>query len=123
MRIRELLETKHFKDSDFVKSSEHGRELDYDLVEDLCHFMNQDDDAYRRHVYPSISRCLDRNQHKRSISASIFRPAVVNSYEMYLKKFPIRELPRVLDEQTIDTVCKKMREDFKLHMADGKYKD
>ena len=45
MRIRELLENKFFKDLDFVKSTEKGRELDFDLIEDLTHFMNYDDDA------------------------------------------------------------------------------
>jgi hypothetical protein len=123
MRIRELLENKFFKDLDFVKSTETGRELDYDLVEDLTHFMNHDDDVYRRHVYPSIANCLDRANSKRSINPDIFKPAVVSSYKLYVKKFPIRELPESLDEKTVNSICKKMQEDFKQHLADGKYKD
>jgi len=123
MRIRELLENKFFKDLDFVKSTEKGRELDFDLVEDLTHFMNYDDDVYRRHVYPSIANCLDRSNSKRSINPDIFKPAVESSYNAYVKKFPIRELPKSLDEKTINSICKKMQEDFKQHLADGKYKD
>lgn len=123
MRIRELLENKFFKDLDFVKSTENGRELDFDLVEDLTHFMNHDDDVYRRHVYPSIANCLDRANSKRSINPEIFKPAVVSSYKLYVKKFPIRELPESLDDKTVTSVCKKMQEDFKQHLADGKYKD
>ena len=123
MRIRELLENKFFKDLDFVKSTEKGRELDFDLIEDLTHFMNYDDDVYRRHVYPSIANCLDRSNSNRSINPSIFKPAVESSYKLYVKKFPIRELPKSLDEKTINSVCKKMQEDFKQHLADGKYKD
>lgn len=123
MRIRELLENKFFKDLDFVKSTENGREIDFDLVEDLTHFMNHDDDVYRRHVYPSIANCLDRANSKRSINPEIFKPAVVSSYKLYVKKFPIRELPESLDEKTVTNICKKMQEDFKQHLADGKYKD
>jgi hypothetical protein len=123
MRIRELLENKFFKDLDFVKSTEKGRELDFDLVEDLVHFMNHDDDVYRRHVYPSIANCLDRANSKRSINSDVFKPAVESSYKLYVKKFPIRELPESLDDKTVNNICKKMQEDFKQHLADGKYKD
>ena len=123
MRIRELLENKYFKDLDFVKSTEKGREIDFDLVEDLTHFMNHDDDVYRRHVYPSIAKCVDSANHKRPINPDIFKPAVVSSYKLYVKKFPIRELPESLDDKTVNNICKKMQEDFKKHLADGKYKD
>ena len=58
MRINELLEAKKFDDSDFVKDTEGNREIDYDLTEDLVFFMNNDDEVYRRHLYPSISKCL-----------------------------------------------------------------
>jgi len=60
MRINELLEGKIFNDLDFVSHKQDGkREINYDLAEDLVHFMNQDDHVYRRIVHPTISKFID----------------------------------------------------------------
>jgi hypothetical protein len=42
---------------------------------------------------------------------------------MYVKKFPIRELPNELDEETTKQICDKMHEDVIQQISDGKYKD
>jgi hypothetical protein len=123
MRIRELLENRHFKDLDFVNSTENGREINFDLIQDLIEFMNTNDNVYRRHVYPSIARCIDISEQNRSFKSSVFKPAVEKSYEAYLQQFPIRELPQSLDEETCVKICKKMKEEVSKHIADGKYKD
>lgn len=123
MRIRELLENRHFKDLDFVSPTENGREINFDLIEDLMHFMNTDDNVYRRHVFPSIAKCVDRSKQNRAFNSSVFKPAVEKSYEAYVKQYPIRELPESLDEETCVNVCKKMKEEVSKHIADGKYKD
>jgi len=123
MRINELLENKHFKEDDFVQKSGEGRELNFDLAEDLIHFMNQDDDVYRRHTYPAIANCMDKLESKRDPSINIFKPAVENSYKLYVKKFPIRELPDSLDEEMCKQICEKIHEDVIQHINDGKYKE
>lgn len=123
MRIRELLENKAFKDSDFVTPIEGGRELNYDLAEDLVHFMNNDDQVYRRIVYPKVAICLDSVERKKKVKPSVFRSAVEESYREYVKKFPIRELPDFIDEDVCEQVCDKMYEELRQHIKDGKYKD
>lgn len=123
MRINELLEGKKIDDLNYVKISGDKREIDYDLVEDLAFFMNNDDNVYRKHVYPSVSKCLSHVKLKVPFSHNLFKPAVENSYKLYIQKFPIRELPDMLDEKTCEQVCKKMHEDLRDHIKDGKYKD
>ena len=123
MRINELLENKHFKEDDFVQKTGEGRELNFDLAEDLIHFMNQDDDVYRRHTYPAIANCVDKLESKRDPSIGIFKPAVENSYKIYVKKFPIRELPDNLDEELCKQICEKIHEEVVQHINDGKYKE
>ena len=123
MRIRELLESKYFNDAEFVTPTEGGRELNFDLAEDLIYFMNHDDDVYRRHVFPSIARCLDNVNENRPIKPGMFRPAVEQSYKIYAKKYPIRELPDSLDEQVCKDICTKIHDEFKKHVEEGKYKD
>ena len=122
MRIGELLEGKFFKDEDFVTKSEKGREINYDLIEDLIHFMNNDDNAYRRHLYPSIARCIDIIERKKRPAVSIFKSAVEECYQKYSNEFPIRELPNRIDEKTCTEVCEKLRETVCKDIADGKYK-
>lgn len=123
MRIRELLEGKKFNDLDFVKQDEEGTGINYDLIEDLAFFMHNDDNIYRRHVYPSVVKCIEGMKSKKQLNPAIFKPAVEESYRNYLKKFPIRQLPTSLDEELCSEVCKKLHDDFRKDYDDGKYKD
>jgi hypothetical protein len=123
MRIIELLEGKKFNDLDFIKKDEVGESIDYDLCEDLVFFMHNDDDVYRRHVYPSINTCIKKSKSNQKFSPSVFTNAVRESYKSYIKQFPIRHLPAELDDEELTEVCKKMHEDFCKANDDGKYKD
>jgi hypothetical protein len=123
MRIQELLENAAFKEEDFVKKSGDKDELDFDLADDLVHFMHNDDHSYRRHVYPSIVKCLVLIKHKKPINSKMFAEAIKECYKTYSKKFPIRAMPDELDEEQLEEACGKMHEDFLKHVKDGKYKD
>ena len=123
MRIIELLEGKKFNDLDFVKTNGDKLEIDYDLCEDLIFYMNNDDDVYRRYVYPSVSRCINRIETNEKTNPSIFTNAVRESYKQYIKKYPIRNLPDDIEEVTFKEVCKKMHEEICKNHSDGKYKD
>lgn len=123
MRITELLEGKHFNDLDFVRDSEDGREIDFDLPEDLIHFMNSDDHVYRRHLHHPVLQCIHQSKKKVKTKPSLFKPAVENSYKLYAKKFPIRELPNELDEKMCNEICEKLHEQVCKDISEGKYKD
>jgi hypothetical protein len=123
MRIRELLENNNFKEDDFVKATGEKREIDYDLVEDLIHFMHNDDHIYRRHVYPVLMKCIDGIKGKKATHSKMFAEAIKECYKLYKKKFPIRELDDELSEDTCKQACTKMYEEVKEHISAGKYKD
>jgi oligoendopeptidase F len=123
MRIKELLEGKHFNDLDFVKKNPTGNEIDFDLVEDLTFFMNNDDETYRRHVYPSIAKCIAQSKGNKKIDPNIFKNAALEGYKKYVTEFPIRELPDTLDRKMCEKVCEKLHDNFRKHFSDGKYKD
>ena len=123
MRIRELLEGKKFNDLDFVKKDGDKTDIDYDLTEDLVFYMNNDDDIYRRVVYPSVVTCTDRLESNRKTNPSIFTNAVKESYKQYLKKFPMRQLPLDIDEEVCKEACEKMHEEICQHHSDGNLKD
>jgi hypothetical protein len=123
MRIRELFERKNFKDDDFVSPKEGGREINFDLVDDLIHYMNHDDSVYRRHVFPVIAKCIDMCEQKRKPKPSIFKSAVEECYSKYIKEYPIRELPESIDSETCTEVCDKICEIVCADIKDGKYGD
>lgn len=123
MRIRELLEGKKFNDLDFVKKDGDKTDIDYDLTEDLVFYMNNDDDIYRRVVYPSVVTCTDRLESNRKTNPSIFTNAVKESYKQYLKKFPMRQLPLDIDEEVCKEACEKMHEEICQHHSDSNLKD
>jgi hypothetical protein len=123
MRIRELLEGKKFNDLDFVKKDGDKTDIDYDLTEDLVFYMNNDDDVYRRVVYPSVVTCTDRLESNRKTNPSIFTNAVKESYKQYLKKFPMRQLPLDIDEEVCKEACEKMHEEICQHHGDSNLKD
>lgn len=125
MRIRELLESKDYKDLDamFKPEGDEDDGIGYDLLEDLTFFMNNDDDAYRRHLYPALVKCIHLVNSKQKTNPSLFHEAVKESYKEYLKKFPKRELPDELDEKMFKEACEKLHEEIRDHITDGKYKD
>jgi hypothetical protein len=123
MRIRELLEGKKFNDLDFVKKDGDKTDIDYDLTEDLVFYMNNDDDVYRRVVYPSVVTCTNRLESNRKTNPSIFTNAVKESYKQYLKKFPMRQLPLDIDEEICKEACEKMHEEICQHHSDSNLKD
>ncbi len=123
MRIRELLEGKRFNDLDFVTKDEDGERINYDLAEDLAFFMNNDDDTYRRHLFPSILKCVDTLKSKKETSPSFFEDAVERGYSIYIKKYPIRHLSDSLEKEMFEEICKKLHDDVCQQYEDGKYKD
>lgn len=106
MRIVELFENNNFDETEYVNHAKD--EIDYDLAEDLVFFMNNDDDNYRRSVYPAVVKCLEAIKKKKSVNPSVFKHAALECYQSYQQKFPIRSLPTDLDEDLCNEVCEKM---------------
>jgi hypothetical protein len=123
MRIQELLENAAFKEDNFIKKSGEKEEIDYDLADDLVHFMHNDDHAYRRHVYPVIVKCIGLLKHKKPTQSKMFAEAIKECYKAYSKKFPIRVLPESLEEDQLKEACEKIHSELLKHVKDGKYKD
>ena len=120
MRIIDLLEDINFDETEFVNKAEGG--IDYDLAEDLTFFMNNDDDVYRRAVYPAVVKCAESFKQKNPCKPSVFRNAALESYRAYTEKYPIRSLPSELGEDICNEVCELMYKEIQEALAekDGK---
>lgn len=108
MRIRELVENIQDKNHNGIDD-----QLEYDLADDLLFFMNNDDDTYRRHVYPVMFKA--KNAHKNGIKfdRNLFSDVITKAYENYNKKFPRRELPETLPEDISSQICNSLYDESK----------
>lgn len=118
MRIKDLFENKHQNFDEFV-DSEKG--LLYNLAEDLIYYMNNDDDTYRTHVYPSLVKCLHKMGKNSKIDSGMFKETAINSYKNYCRQYPVKGLPRDLDDETLKEVCDKFYEEICKHKEEGRY--
>ncbi len=126
MRIRELFENTNavFDENKFVEKNQKGKyEPNFDLVEDLIYYMNEDDEMYRRHLYPVLAKALQSLSGKKNIDCSIFSRAVEECYKSYTKKFPIRYIPDELDNGLREQACTKLFDNLKKDFEEGKYKN
>lgn len=123
MRIIELLEGSNFDQSDFIEQYGDKKEINYDLIEDLIYYMNNNDNVYRYHLYPAIVKCVNALKSKTPITSDIFTKAVVQGYNNYIDEYPIRELPGKLDRKLCKKICNKIFDQTKDDISQGKYED
>ena len=121
MRITDLLENAHFKSEEFVKQTDDGNEIDFDLTEDLVFFLNNDDDAYRRHLLPAVHKFIDIQKAGKEPKYNIFKTAVADGYKRYTQQYPMRELPDDIDTKTWKAACKQLFDQLSKDMKDGHY--
>jgi hypothetical protein len=60
---------------------------------------------------------------KHKPSANMFELAVKESYKIYTRKYPIRELPNEIDSNVCEQACSKMHEEVLKHISEKKYKE
>lgn len=121
MRIIELFEGTDFDETEYVNKKDGA--IDYDLAEDLAFFMNNNDDVYRRSVYPAIVKCIEAFEKKKPIKPNVFKQAALESYRAYTENFPIRALPNDLDEELCNEVCEKLYNEVKDSLSEKKLQD
>ena len=105
MKIIELLEDIQ------LPSEKKDDQLSFDLEDDLEFFMRNDDDFYRRHYYPHLVKCKNYMESGKHLGPKAFKKLVNHAYECYTKKFPIRQLPDNLEEDTCNNICSKLLRD------------
>jgi hypothetical protein len=112
MRINELVENI---DLDLHFNNRKQEDAGFDIAEDLLFYMQNNDNVYRRHVYPQVLK------HKSAMKSgkanhSLFSNATLEAYKAYTEEFPIKQLPASLPKDVQEKVClelyKKCTEEF-----------
>lgn len=118
MRISELCESVEL---DLEKTPEDENGLGYDLKDDLIFFMQNDDDVYRRHTFPSILKLQDTLSAGKGANKSVFANAVHECYNLYQEKFNNHKLPYELETELVEEICQQIYDEEEQKIKDGYY--
>lgn len=118
MRINELCESVEI---DLEKTPEDKNGLGFDLKDDLIFFMQNDDDVYRRHMFPTILKLQDKLTAGSKPSKSLFANAVHECYQTYQEKFNSHKLPFELEPEMLEEICQQIYDDEEQKIKDGQY--
>lgn len=113
MRIRELLESIEDKNKNGMDDK-----LEFDLADDVMFFMNHDDDTYRRHLYPAMTKAKQSYGSGIKVDRNLFSSIVNNAYSNYCQKYPLRELPDTLPKEVTERICNSLHAECKKKDSD-----
>lgn len=84
------------------------KELDFDLIDDLIFFIQNDHNFYRTDYYPFISKFHKYLKSGAETSPSLFKNIVLRAYNVYRSKFNVDGLDDKLTIEQIKEVCNKL---------------
>jgi hypothetical protein len=105
----------------FDKTPSQGKELEYDLKDDLICFMHNDPMFYREQVFPAIYKFKKLSEQGKKIHPKAFGPLVKKAYEEYREKFPVQGLKESLDEEMFEEMCAELHRMESQYIKDGHY--
>lgn len=103
-----------------MKIFEVTEKLDFDLVDDLTFFMEDDDGCYKTYLLPLEDKIEAEFRKGKSVPLNLFVRAVRESYKMYKNKFDMPDLPESLDHDTIKDCCIKLQDMYHSALANSK---
>ena len=112
MNIDELLD----------KKPQGKKALEYDLMDDLMFFMNNDPDFYRKRYYPTMLKFDKYCKEGRKVSPKAFEGLCKEAYESYRNKFQqVEGLEPQLDEEICEKICNHIHEQETKNCKEGMY--
>lgn len=94
MKIFELYNTKNQFES-----------LSFDLADDLTFFIINNQDLYRKYVYPVEVKIKKLEKNGRFCSPLMFKEAVKAGYKQYCNKFKLHKLDEELPADMLKEIC------------------
>lgn len=82
---------------------------DFDLVDDLIHYINNDPEFYRTRFYPVVHKFEKKIKNGEEMAHTYFSNIVKQAYSRYIDKFELIDFPEDIDADTLDDVCKKIK--------------
>lgn len=115
VRVFNLIAT--MKIYEILATSESKSGIDFDFLEDLIYFMDNDPEFYRQewhHFLDKVHRHLKKNK---TISSKAFKPMVIKAFNAYQNKFDIPELDKEF-HKVCHSICDKLHSRTVKHFHD-----
>jgi hypothetical protein len=111
-----------FFDQKDIKDLKVGEELPYNVVEDLCIYMQNDPSFYRSHLYPVLVDVQEAVKNGGKYNKRKMIPTVEYAISEYIKKFDIKKRPQDLlqDSEKIECVNKILKNEME-NFRKGEY--
>lgn len=90
-------------------------EREFDLIDDIIFFINNDPEFYRTTYFPLVSKFTDELKKNRVPSADAFKSVSEKAYDAYKAKFKVKDLPDNLSPDELKDTC------IKLHTQEVKH--
>jgi hypothetical protein len=109
MRIDELVNPDNFSAKEF------------DVKEDLIHFMNNEPEFYRKFYYPAMVKIKLHKERGNEFDSTKLAPMINHAYSIYKEKFPVKDLQSKLSKEDLKDVCSKIYETELDNIKQGHY--
>tara|TARA_B110000503_G_C6954028_1_gene332207 strand:+ start:93 stop:440 length:348 start_codon:yes stop_codon:yes gene_type:complete len=99
-----------------------GSELPYDVVEDLKVFMTQDNDFYRKNIFPRLGEVQSAVSKGGKYNKKMLLPVIEQGILEYLKKFDIKKRPHEFmnDGQKLECISSMLKDEME-NFRKGEY--
>ena len=99
-----------------------GEQLPYYVVEDLKIYMTQDNNFYRKHIFPKMSEVQAAVNAGSKYNKKMLLPAVEKAIPEYLQKFDIKKRPEEFmnDSQKLECISSILKDEMD-NFREGKY--
>lgn len=85
------------------------KKIDFDLVDDVIYFMNNDPEFYRKEYFPFLTKFQHHCDKGNQVSPKAFFPVVSRAVDQYKTKFPVDGLEEAMNENQISEICEKLQ--------------
>jgi len=95
--------------------------LDFDLIEDVIYFMNNDPEFYRKTYFPFIHKFKSYIDAGRRLKPVVFAPMCKKAFDLYQNKFPQESMHLELSKSDYKDMCGKLHEKEMTNIKEGHY--
>lgn len=81
---------------------------EFDLIDDVVFFINNDPEFYRTIYFPLVSKFTDALKKGRTPSANAFKTIAEKAYDQYKEKFDVENLSPNLSPEELKDICVKL---------------
>lgn len=100
-----------FFDQKQVQNLKIGSELPYNVVEDLCIYMQNDPSFYRKNLYPAMLDVQESVKNGGKYNKKLLLPVIEKAIQSYVNKFNIKKRPQdlLLPEEKMDCINRLLK--------------